>query len=274
VNPDSISTSPSRHVGTPRHSFVFFASAALAAALATGCNGSVDPGAGDDTGDDDAPGSVDAGPGSGVICGELVATIRDFQIAHPDFEEPDGLSDYSYPGLVLPDLGADGKPVYAFDGPIEPHTTGPDEFNQWYNDVPGVNMALPYTIELTDQGNGVSGFSSSAFFPIDGKGFGNEGLAHNFHFTTEVHTTFEYKGGETFRFTGDDDLWLFINGKLAIDLGGLHPKLTGEVNLDEKASELGIEKGGTYKMDIFHAERHTDASNFQIETTIDCFIVG
>jgi fibro-slime domain-containing protein len=251
--------------------FIFAAAVSLAA-----CDGSVDPN-GNGNGDDDDTASADGGPsvdGGGQICGSLQATIRDFQIAHPDFEEADGLSDFSYPGLVKPDLGADGKPVYAFDGPIEPHTTGPAEFAQWYSDVPGVNQALPYSIVLTDQGNGVSGFSSNAFFPIDNLGFGNEGLLHNFHFTTDVHTTFEYKGGEIFRFTGDDDLWLFINGKLAIDLGGLHPKLVGEVNLDQKAAELGIAPGGTYRMDIFHAERHTDASNFQIETTIDCFIVG
>jgi len=161
-----------------------------------------------------------------------------------------------------------------FVGAVEPHTTGPAEFAQWYHDVPGVNMAFPYTISLADDGHGTFGFSSDAFFPIDGKGFGNEGLAHNFHFTTEVHTTFKYKGGEIFRFTGDDDLWLFINGKLAIDLGGLHPQLSSEVNLDAKAAELGIVKGGTYKMDIFHAERHTEDSNFKVETTIDCFIIG
>jgi fibro-slime domain-containing protein len=104
-------------------------------------------------------------------------------------------------------------------------------------------------------------------------GFGEEGQPHNFHFTTEIHTRFTYRGGERFTFTGDDDLWLFINDRLAIDLGGLHPQLSATVDLDASAAALGLEAGETYPMDIFHAERHTDASNFHVETTIDCFVV-
>jgi fibro-slime domain-containing protein len=40
--------------------------------------------------------------------------------------------------------------------------------------------------------------------------------------------------------------------------------------LDAQAAELGIAAGGSYAMDIFHAERHTSSSNFRIETTIEC----
>ncbi len=256
-----------------------FLAAVLLLPAASACSGSLDA-----AGDDDSAAEPDATPsgpdgGGGSIdpnnpaCGELEATIRDFQVAHSDFEEPDGNSDVSVAGLVQSQLGADGTPVYAPPGPVEPHTSGPGPFADWYHDVPGVNQRFAHTITLTDNGQGVDVFSSDAFFPIDGLGFGNEGLPHNFHFTTEVHTAFQYKGGETFRFTGDDDLWLFINGRLAIDLGGLHPSLSAEVNLDAKAVELGISPSGTYKMDIFHAERHGVASNFRIETTIDCFIV-
>jgi len=214
-------------------------------------------------------GGSGAGSGSGgdACGGVLEATVRDFSQSHPDFETFSG-SD-AYPGIVEQDLGADQKPVYAHSGGT-PQTTGPDEFAQWYHDVDGVNQAFPVTLALTDD-NGSSVYDNSAFFPIDGMGFGNEGNPHNYHFTTELHATFDYQGGEVFTFTGDDDLWLFINGKLAIDLGGLHPKVSATIDLDQSADQLGIVIGGTYPMDIFHAERHTTESNFRIETTIECF---
>ncbi|HEX9295356.1 MAG TPA: fibro-slime domain-containing protein [Polyangiaceae bacterium] len=96
---------------------------------------------------------------------------------------------------------------------------------------------------------------------------------HNFGFTTELHTKFQYNGGETFRFSGDDDLWVFINGKLAMDLGGLHPPAANTINLDSAAGTLGIAKGNVYTLELFHAERHTTASNFRVDSTltfVDC----
>lgn len=200
----------------------------------------------------------------------LKATIRDFRIDHPDFEDYTG--DTAYKGIVQQTLGPDKKPVYAHPG-ATPQTTGPGEFAQWYSNVPGVNIAFEVDLALTEVMPGKYTFQDNDFFPIDDQGFGNEGNPHNFHFTTEIHTEFTYQGGEVFTFTGDDDLWLFINGKLAIDLGGLHPSLMDTIDLDANAGFLGIELGGTYAMDIFHAERHTDQSNFRIDTSIQCFII-
>jgi fibro-slime domain-containing protein len=219
-----------------------------------------------------APDARDVPPGDGgdVGCNALPVRIRDFRITHPDFQR--FTSNAVTPGLVEATLGQDGTPTYAHPGGTV-CTTGPDEFADWYHDVAGVNQPIDQTLELLETAPGTYVFDSAAFFPIDGQGFGAEGLAHNYSFTTEIHTTFHYQGGETFTFRGDDDLWLFINNQLAIDLGGLHEPATASVDLDAQAAVLGITPGGAYAMDIFQAERHTDASNFRIETTIACFVV-
>jgi len=98
-------------------------------------------------------------------------------------------------------------------------------------------------------------------------------LYFNFGFTTELHMKFKYNGGEHFTFSGDDDLWVFVNHKLALDLGGLHPLATGTIDLDQAAAGLGISPGNIYPIELFHAERHTQSSNFRVDTNLaftDC----
>ncbi len=75
-------------------------------------------------------------------------------------------------------------------------------------------------------------------------------------------------GGEEFSFEGDDDMWVFVNRHLAIDLGGLHVSMAASVSLDDVASEFGLAIGGTYPIHFFFAERHTIDSNFTIRTTV------
>ncbi len=193
---------------------------------------------------------------------DLTGTIRDFNDTHIDMQN--GISGV-VTGIVETTLGADGKPVYA--GSLIGATHGAAAFNQWYNDTPGVNMTGSHTITLDNTitaDPSVYTFSSSAFFPIDGQLLGNQGRVHNYHFTYEISTEFTYSGGEMFSFTGDDDLWVFIDDQLVVDLGGVHGAASGSVALDT----LGLVIGNTYDFDLFFAERHTTQSNFRIDTSI------
>jgi fibro-slime domain-containing protein len=126
-----------------------------------------------------------------------------------------------------------------------------------------INDSLPF-IHSPQLGNGVYVYDSTNFFPLDNKGFGNEGKSHNYSFTMELHWKFEMRNNLTFSFRGDDDVWAFINNNLVMDLGGRHGPESGSFNLNSS----GLTVGQQYDLDFFFAERHTTGSNIRITTNI------
>jgi len=158
--------------------------------------------------------------------------------------------------------------------------TTADNFSKWFRDVPGLNTSKPLAIELIRApGTNVYTFNDKTdakyktlggFFPINGDLLGNSGGStpnQNFHFTFELETEFVYeKGkGQVFTFTGDDDVWVYIDGKLVIDIGGVHSAVSQSINLDRLT---WLNDGQSYKLKFFFAERNRTQSNFRIDTTM------
>jgi fibro-slime domain-containing protein len=118
---------------------------------------------------------------------------------------------------------------------------------------------------------------------------------HNFSFTSEVRYWFSYStsGQYTLDFASQDDLWVFVNRKLAVDLGGIHTPVVGRLVLNATGGgtvtvtptagaacktegvlstctgvqsnvDLGMVNNGVYEIVVFQAERCWNGSTYKV----------
>ena len=109
-------------------------------------------------------------------------------------------------------------------------------------------------------------YDASGTWPHDTDASGKDVL-HNFSFTSEFRYWFKYEAGMSYTLdiAGDDDVWAFVNKRLAVDLGGIHTPVPGSVTLnDTTAASYGLEPGNVYEVAVFQAERQSTSSTFKI----------
>ena len=138
-----------------------------------------------------------------------------------------------------------------------------------------------YTLSGVEDGgkNWVTGAGNN-FYPLDkvlpSYEESERGNNHNNYFGMRYDVTFkigDYVGPLNYKFTGEDDLWVVLDGKkIVIDLGGIHSAATGNVDLwnyiGQAANLTEAQKQQTHTLTILYMERGAGASNCEMKFTL------
>lgn len=137
-----------------------------------------------------------------------------------------------------------------------------------------------YTLKTVKDTNGnVLTTEGSDFYPLDNSrklSYESSETAHNYFFGMRYDVPFkigDYVGPMNYEFTGDDDLWVLLDGELVLDLGGIHSAADGTVDiwkeLGKTADQLTPkEKEQEHTLTVLYMERGAGESNCKMKFTL------
>jgi len=99
-------------------------------------------------------------------------------------------------------------------------------------------------------------------------------LVRNHFFTMVGILNFQYDPNDSIYLSGDDDIWVFIDGKLVVDLGGTHLPAEGHVVLSDLATANDWALQSTHTVHLFVADRQSDGSNLSLDFNFAHPVVG
>ena len=137
-----------------------------------------------------------------------------------------------------------------------------------------------YTLkDVKDQNGKILTTEGAGFYPLENErkfSYENSEKAQNYFFGMRYDVLFkigDYVGPMNYEFTGDDDLWVLLDGKVVLDLGGIHQAASETVDIWEKlgktADELTPEgKEKEHTLTVLYMERGAGESNCKMKFTL------
>ena len=211
-----------------------------------------------------------------------------YKNTNPDFSEcANGMGPGLQEGVLGPigtELGANNLPILLNPNHLFGFSNQAN-FDQWWlgNTVgvtnPGALGPTVVLLELKQEGGKWVHKPPPPFHPLKNKGF-HDPVNYKYplkqnagFFAIRCQSEFVYKKTyvngvlqpSSFTFTGDDDVWIYIDRKLAVDIGGIHGPLSRTVDLHS----LNLVDGCRYPIHLFQADRCCCGSNFQFETAME-----